>query len=215
MKINDLINDNVAFHCDTKEKAVEFLHKAHELGYMWRYIDEDSNCYNTYGCDTCYKLSANGKIISFSELNYFKKSNHTIIEYELDKLTPIEYLMWYWGIKEGEKFNIIFDNGSKGEYNPYTFSNGILKDKDGDESLTKLLELIRGKATIEKLAWKPIGGDLVWYIGEDRCVYDVTYTGIAADLAMLKNGWFFRTKAEAESNKERIMKEYAEVLGDD
>ena len=43
MEIKDLINDNVAFHCDTKEKAVEFLHKAHALGYMWRYIDEDSN----------------------------------------------------------------------------------------------------------------------------------------------------------------------------
>lgn len=107
MEIKDLINDNVAFHCDTKEKASEFINKAHALGYMWRYIDEDSNCYNTYGCDTCYKLSANGKIISFSELNYFKKSNHTIIEYELDKLTPLEYLMEYLGVGKTKNLTLL------------------------------------------------------------------------------------------------------------
>ena len=129
-----------------------------------------------------------------------------------NKLTPIEYLVQYLGVEENEKFNIIFDDGSKSEYNPYTFSNGILKDKDGDESLNNLLGLICGKATIEKLAWNPNVEDEVWYIGEDRCVYDVVYTGIAAYLAMLKCGWFFRTKAEAESNKERVMAEYKEVM---
>lgn len=92
-----------------------------------------------------------------------------------NKLTPIEYLMEYLGVEENEKFNIIFDDGSKSGYNPYTFSNGILKDKDGDESLTKLLELIRGKATIEKLAWKPKHRELVCLLTADGDTYSTIF----------------------------------------
>ena len=209
MEIKDLINDNVAFHCDTKEKAVEFLHKAHALGYMWRYIDEDSNCYNTYGCDTCYKLSANGKIISFSELNYFKKSNHTIIEYELDKLTPIEYLMQYWGIKEGEKFNII-NEGSKLSDSPYYFKNGCLYDKLDKLHRSIYYGFLNGSYKVQKTPWKPKDRELVWSI--DSTNFFETYKN---DLAMLKCGWYFKTKAEAEANRERVLKEYSEVLGDE
>ena len=217
MKIKDLINDNTAFHCDTKEKAVEFLHKAHALGYMWRYIDEDSNCYNTYGCDTCYKLSANGKIISFSELNYFKKSNHTIIEYELDKLTPLEYLMEYLGVEEDEEFNIIDKCGKKFGAFPYTFVGYALYDYNSEICNELILELMNGSLSVEKLPWKPKNKDTVWYVSiKGKAVCSTIFSDeVVADLAKLKNGWYFKTKAEAEANKERILKEYTEVISYD
>lgn len=216
MEIKDLINDNVAFHCDTEEKAREFINKAHELGYTWSNSYEDTIYFDKYANITYYMLHETNKKISFDTMGFFEGKGCKIIEYELDKtenkLTPLEYLMEYWDIKEGEKFNIIYENGVKITNNPYYFENGDLFDKYEAICNEEFVMLINGIWTVEKFPWKPIGGDLVWYIGEDGCVYDAMCTGIAADLAMFKNGWFFKTKEEAENNKEMILAEYKEVL---
>lgn len=215
MEIKNLLNDNIAFHCDVEEKANEFIKKAFSLGYKWCSDGKDNNTYfYIHTKFTCYKLHYD-KTISFGCMNFFKENGYKIIEYELDSiLTPIKYLMRYIGIEENEKFNIIFDDGSKSEYNPYTFSNGILKDKDGDESLNKLLELIRGKATIEILPpLKPLHGDTVYYIDTAGIVQRSSYydSSNSYHLAMFKCGWLFTTQEEAEENRKRILEEYAEA----
>lgn len=222
MEIKDLINDNVAFHCNTEEKAKEFVRKAYALGYVWCDGSVNDTHYSNYRNNSCYHL--NMKRITYSEFGYFERYNYTIIEYELDevgeknmenkKLTPVEYIMWYYGVKEGEKFKVIYDDdGKESGYSPYVFEDGILRNKNG--YISHIDNIIRRKVTIEKLPWKPNIDDLVWYIGEDRYVYNVVYTGIVSDLAMLKNGWLFRTKEEAKANMERLLKEYTEVLGND
>lgn len=76
--------------------------------------------------------------------------------------------------------------------------------------------LICGEAAIEKLAWKPKDRELVWSIDCDGDTYSTNFfETYKNDLAMLKCGWYFKTKAEAEANRERVLKEYAEVMGDE
>lgn len=218
MEIKDFINNNTVIHCDTEEKAREFINKAYGLGYKWGYDEEDTIYYNKYGCNICYKLNEYNKIITCSDFDYYKRYNYTIIEYEfgdyIKKLTPLEYFMEYWGINEGEKFNVV-NAGFELPDGPYYIKNGRLYDKLDKLHRSIYYGFLNGSYKIQKLPWKPKNGDIVWYIGADEGVYDVAYTGTVSNLAMLKNGWFFRTKKEVEANMERLLKEYTEVLGND
>ncbi|RHN01494.1 hypothetical protein [Dielma fastidiosa] len=59
---------------------------------------------------------------------------------------------------------------------------------------------------------KPNVGDTIWYIGANGNICPTIYFEVETDLAMLKNGWIFPTQKQAESNKERVMAEYKEVM---
>ena len=47
------------------------------------------------------------------------------------------------------------------------------------------------------------------------CVYSLVFNFDDSDgVALLKCGWLFRTKEEAEANRERVLKEMKEVMGE-
>ncbi|MCK9576136.1 MAG: hypothetical protein M0R51_09435 [Clostridia bacterium] len=84
--------ENKAVHCDTKEKANEFLELADSFRFRWH--GGDSLVFNNRWADekenTCYECK-NGDCV-YSSIDYYKTTNYEIIEYGLEnnKLT-IEY----------------------------------------------------------------------------------------------------------------------------
>lgn len=223
MEIEHLIADDTVFHCDTPEKAIEFIKKAHKLGYHWLGSCDYETNFDLNGNESCYKLCNNcGKNTIFVDCKeYFDACEKEIIEYKFDreekkdKLTPLEYLMQYWGIEEGEKFNII-NEGSKLPDSPYYFKNGCLYDKLDKLHRSIYYGFLNGSYKVQKTPWKPKDRELVWSIDCDGDTYSTNFfETYKNDLAMLKCGWYFKTKAEAEANRERVLKEYSEVLGDE
>lgn len=213
MEIKNRINNKTAFHCDTKEKAIEFIKKAYSLGYQWSCGNENTTYYEYYEKDTCYEMDTRRKDIHYSEIDYFENCKYTIIEYELDKnRTPLEYLMQCYDLKEEERFNILYQDEQKNIWNPFHFKDGILFDNSNTRQDTVFIALMNGECTIKKLPLKPEIGDTIWYIGANGNVCPAIYYGVEADLAMLKNGWIFPTLKQAEAYKERVMAEYKEVL---
>lgn len=219
MEIRHLINENTVFHCDTKQKATEFIKKAYELGYRWK-VGRGINKthYSGYGNETCYRLYRNDKIMTFADIDCFRKKCLTIIEYELDtveeeKMTPLQYLMDYLGVEDGEEFNIVDKRGEKRMCCPYMFVDGDLLNCYQKLCNETIFNLMNESLSIEKLPRKPKGGEPVAYFGIDGTIYSRYFrNNVLCDLAMLKCGWLFHSKEEAEANKERILKEYAEVM---
>lgn len=74
----------IAVHCETQQKAIEFLNLAHRFGYKWinggKYID--FNNWKRYRSNTCYLLSHGtyGKTSDFAR--------HQIVEYGLRDSQP-------------------------------------------------------------------------------------------------------------------------------
>lgn len=129
-----------------------------------------------------------------------------------NKLTPIEYLMEYLGVEEDEEFNIIDKCGKKFGAFPYTFVGYDLYDYNSEICNELILELMNGNLSVEKIPWKPLHGDTIYYINTNGIVQISSFYDY--HLAMLKCGWLFCTKEEAEANRERVLKEYADVIGD-
>lgn len=114
----------------------------------------------------------------------------------------------------GEEFNIIED-GKQLYYCPYKFTEKGLVGKYNNIWDKRLSELIRGICKVEKLPWKPKDGETVYGVCNE-CVYaDEFKSNFPAYLALYKCGWLFRTEAEAEANKERVLAEMKEVIGDE
>lgn len=71
--------ENLAIHCNTKEKANELLKAFDKLGKKW--ADGDSylgdTCYNYFGKITCYTNTS-----MVGRYNTFKIVNYTIYEFE-------------------------------------------------------------------------------------------------------------------------------------
>lgn len=126
--------------------------------------------------------------------------------------TDILGLYWDDEKNESEKFKIINDNEPlAGKYK--ITQNGCVKDMRG---LTKdiyfLKYLLNGGFEIERIPWKPKEGEKYYLVNENG---DITFSKndyIIWDASLIKCGWAFRTKEEAEANKERVLKEMREVL---
>lgn len=127
--------------------------------------------------------------------------------------TDILGLYWDNEKNESEEFKIINDNEPlEGRYK--ITQNGCVKDMRG---LTKdvyfLKYLLNGDFEIEKIPWKPKEGErYYYYVMSDGGVYLYTRDYCLLDASLIKSGWVFRTKEEAEANKERVLKEMREVL---
>lgn len=109
------------------------------------------------------------------------------------------------GVDIGEKFEI---KGCKGLV--YKFVDDELmvnstedKGSSGITAHMTLVSLLTGKREIIKLPWKPKRKDTYWtfYINNhDKLDTDWNiWTEEVAELARLKAGWVFRTRAEAEA----------------
>lgn len=101
LTIKTIIEENIAVHCDTKEKAIKFITLCNQLGIYWEHNNEPETFYQYFKELTCYSIDAdkhlqfstksiyederfNGtdapyKIISFEELDLYgvEKDNTT------------------------------------------------------------------------------------------------------------------------------------------
>lgn len=110
------------------------------------------------------------------------------------------------GVELGEEFKI---KGHKGL--TYKFDNNELMftydKKSSNVSATAhatFLALLRGETEIIKLPWKPKNGDVYYTFVRTRidCTCTLTsykWDGCVVDIALLKAGWVFRTRQEAEA----------------
>lgn len=121
------------------------------------------------------------------------------------------------GVQLNEEFNIIGE-GKTLDYGPYKFTERGLLNKDDCRLDKKMAELIRGIYKIEKLQRKPKNGDEYYYVE----LWDIPTIETGRfdsenpyEIALYKCGWLFRTEAEAEANKERVLAEMREVISNE
>lgn len=140
-------------------------------------------------------------------------------EWELVKENSIkermEIIAKMFDLELNEKFNIILNSGKLSKYNPYQFTINGLIDKCGDGMNDYILELLTGNITVEKLPWKPKHCEIVYGVCNGYVYADKFKSNRPDYLALYKLGWLFRTEEEAEANKDRVMKEMNEVIGDE
>lgn len=145
-----------------------------------------------------------GKFESVEEINEYLCSKFELVEEE--KKTPFQYMLDYYNIKVGEVFK--FDGEEV-----YFDEDGNLLYKDGAVTIGFKNKCYNGTANVEKLPWKPKDNDKVWKIDAEGFVYEGTFTeSLLSNISLLKLGWIFQTKEEAEANKERVFAEMKEVL---
>lgn len=156
----------------------------------------------------------NGKLRNDSGFEYEHVSsvNHwnewMIPQFELveEKQTPFQYMLEYYDLKVGEVFLL---NGLELHFN----ENCSLFDKYNLGANELLNSLVNCTAKVEKLTWKPKDNDKVWKIDAEGFVYEGSFTeSLLSNIALLKLGWIFPTKEEAERNKDRVLAEMKEVL---
>ena len=71
--------------------------------------------------------------------------------------------------------------------------------------------------TLEKLEtneddWIPKVGETVWYVCDELLIRKTYLVHNTFVLSLFKCGWLFRTKEEAENNKDRMLKEMEKVI---
>lgn len=160
-------------------------------------------------------ISGSPTIKTIDNVNEWSTAKWELVE-ENPVKERIETIAKMLGVELNEKFNMVFKDGSLSINSPYKFTEQGLFDKDNDNSIDDIGYLMIGDCTIEKLPWKPKNGDEYYYVE----LWDIP--GIEwgrfnnnnlLQIALYKCGWMFRTKEEAEANKERVLKEMKEVIG--
>lgn len=119
------------------------------------------------------------------------------------------------GVEFGEKFKIVFADGNTGIYDYYLNEKGICVVGFGQsDRLDLLYNLILGTASIKRIHWKPNDQDVCWSVLPDNNITGWPWNGGTDDMNYYKLGNCYRTKAEAESNRDKWMAFYAsdEVL---
>ena len=102
-----------------------------------------------------------------------------------------------FGLEIGEEFNVIYDDGKYSEYNPYTFTEEGLVDRDGDGAPIPT-RLLRGVYTIEKLPFRPKKGERYYTCDSSTLtIHNFRWTECGFDLERQLLGVVFRTEQEA------------------
>lgn len=116
------------------------------------------------------------------------------------------------GVELNEEFKI---KGREGAIYKFIVDGLLVSDDDAEKVYTTthmpLVGLVRGDIEIVKLPWKPKHKDKYWtfYINNhDKLDTDWNiWTEEVAELARLKAGWVYRTRAEAEAALPAVAKE--------
>lgn len=116
------------------------------------------------------------------------------------------------GVELGEEFEL---KGYKGLVYKFIDDEFIVCDDTETEYTTAnmtLVSLLRGKREIVKLPWKPKNGDVYYTFIRDRIDRTCTlvsyrWDGCVIDIALLKAGWVYRTRAEAKSALPKVAEE--------
>lgn len=108
------------------------------------------------------------------------------------------------GVELGEEFKI---KGYKGLVYKFIEDELLVSSADdkGNSNITAhmtLVSLLKGEREIVKLPWKPKQGDVYYTFIRDRIDRTCTlvsyrWDGCVIDIALLKVGWVYRTRAEA------------------
>lgn len=150
------------------------------------------------------ELNENFYFDSIEQFNIMFKTQ--IEEVKEEKPTPFKMLLDFYNLEVEERFLV---NGFKVHFD----EKGMLLDENNDLTGGILNGLIMVTEKVEKLPWKPKNNELVFCVDNDGEVYELNFLRENhRDLAMLKCGWLFKTYEEAEANKERVLKEYEELL---
>lgn len=132
-----------------------------------------------------------------------------------EKLTPMEYLKQYLGVTDGELFDVYDEYGDCIKDCPYHFSGNQIVNERNLVDYDLVYDLMTYNYTIRKPSFVPKYDEKYFYISYVGVICETANWKRPADIAMIKCGWAFRTIKEAEANKERVMKEMKEVMGND
>ena len=113
------------------------------------------------------------------------------------------------GIELGEDFEI---KGCNGTY--YLVADGLYQAQSGFKCEKTLHDLLVGVCTIKHKPWKPSTCNIYHYVGDDGMVHHIAWANILSDKLRYKLGNCYRTREEAESNRDKWIAFYAsdEVL---
>ena len=116
------------------------------------------------------------------------------------------------GVELGERFKVVFA-GVQYAVDYYLSEDGIKIDEEGAVCKQDLLkDLICGEYSIKRKPWKPKDGDVYWYVCADGDLAVEEWWESAkeiCDMNTYKLGNCYRTKEEAEANREKWIKFYA------
>ena len=123
------------------------------------------------------------------------------------------------GVELGEEF-IIEEDKSSNKFFRFTEYGVKVRDISGkDIALSRadvaiLNELILGRCELIKIPWRPLCGDAYWTFAilendtlDISCNYWDFLNSSICDFALLKAGWIFRTKKEAQTALPAVAKE--------
>lgn len=151
-------------------------------------------------------------IKNIDDVNSLFDSKFELVEEENPVKERMQKIAEMLGVELYEDFNIIV--GGELLDCSFEFTEMGLVDNSNCTWDNILVNLLRGLYKVQKLTWKPKDGDFVYYfdkkiVGVIRMLFD---NQSQQKIAMLKCGWLFKTREEAEANKDCVLKEYAEVM---
>lgn len=97
-------NGEIAVHCDTEEKANNFLNECDKQGIAWTDGDKTTeiNCWFWHKKNTSYACSCGKSKLVFDFLGYHKDKGLEIIKWEIDRMKELTFKEVIANIKEGE-----------------------------------------------------------------------------------------------------------------
>lgn len=108
-------NGKIAVHCDTEEKANDFLKECNKQGITWTDGDKTTeiNCWFWYEKDTSYACRDGKSKLTFEFLKHYKGKGLEIIKWEIDKMKELTFKEVIANIKEGEVWESAYSIVSK------------------------------------------------------------------------------------------------------
>lgn len=114
------------------------------------------------------------------------------------------------GVELGEEFKVVSKDGSERACR-ITYAGLLVSGSSYSKRL--LMDIVCGDAEVVKLPWKPKKGELVYTFcyrigSNDRWTVTWRYwENRVEEIALLKAGWIYRTRAEAEAALPAVAKE--------
>ena len=108
------------------------------------------------------------------------------------------------GVELGECFHI-----SCNPNNYFLCHDGMVCVESGHMVNGALNDLLVGKLTIKREPWKPKYDEHYYYVGNTGYVYSPKWFNDVLDISFYKIGNCYRTKEEAESNRDKWVSFYA------
>lgn len=115
------------------------------------------------------------------------------------------------GVELREEFKLVSNNGSTSADSYYFVEGGIYNVSKGYfETPSILINLLTGFTTIKYKPWKPKDGECYYLIEPDRSIgIEEWRPDNSVDMNYYKLGNCYRTREEAEANRDKWIKFYA------